>query len=258
MRQTKLVFALLGLLSLGLTGCQKLQARDNLNKGVRAFREANYPSAVDFFKLAIELDPELVNAELYLATAYSQQFIPGALSEENRRHADMAIETFENVLTRDGVNVSAIAGLASIYQNTNELDKARDFYLQQAQITPDNPVANYSVGSLNWMIVFDKTIERPVEELSNLIEEGQQYLDKALALDENYEDAMSYKNLLYRQAAELIVADPEAEDQDAAEAEAEEQRVAILAMADEWFNKALETRQRNAEEAAEQLGGEGT
>ena len=60
MRQTKLVFALLGLLSLGLTGCQRLQARDNLNKGVRAFREANYPSAVDFFKLAIELDPGLV------------------------------------------------------------------------------------------------------------------------------------------------------------------------------------------------------
>ena len=107
----------------------------------------------------------------------------------------MAIETFENVLARDGVNVSAIAGLASIYQNTNELDKARDFYLQQAQITPDNPVAHYSVGSLNWMIVFDKTVERPVEELSDLIEEGQQYLDTALALDENYEDAMSYKNL---------------------------------------------------------------
>ena len=258
MRQTKLVFALFGLLSLGLTGCQKLQARDNLNKGVRAFREANYPSAVDFFKLAIELDPEFVNAELYLATAYSQQFIPGALSEENRRHATMAIETFESVLGRDSTNVSALAGLASIYQNTNDLDKARDYYLQQARITPDNPVANYSVGSLNWMIVFDKTVERPVEELNNLIEEGQQYLDKALALDENYEDAMSYKNLLFRQAAELIVADPEAEDQDAAEAEAEEKRVEILAMADEWFNKALEARQKNAEEAAEQLGGEGT
>jgi tetratricopeptide (TPR) repeat protein len=258
MRQTKLVFALLGLLSLGLSGCQRLQARDNLNKGVRAFREANYPSAVDFFKQAIALDPELVNAELYLATAYSQQFIPGAFSEENRQHAEMAIATFENVLSRDSVNTSAIAGLASIYQNTNQLDKAREHYLQQAGILPDDAVANYSVGSLNWMIVFDKTIERPIEELSNLIEEGQQYLDKALALNENYEDAMSYKNLLYRQAAELIAADPDAEDPEAAEAEAEERRLEILAMADEWFNKALETRQTNAEEAAEQLGGEGT
>ena len=54
---------------------------------------------------------------------------------------------------------------------------------------------------------------------------------------------MSYKNLLYRQAAELIPEDTEDE-------EALAQREELLAMADEWFNRALETRQRNAELAA--------
>ena len=41
------------------TGCKKLEARDNLNKGVQAFKGAKYADSVDFFKRAIELDPDL-------------------------------------------------------------------------------------------------------------------------------------------------------------------------------------------------------
>src|SRR6185369_7366978 len=78
--------------------CAKLQARDNLNKGVRAFREAKYEKAISFFQDAMKLDPELTNAELYLATAYSQQFTPGFSSPENDKNAQMAIDTFESVL----------------------------------------------------------------------------------------------------------------------------------------------------------------
>ena len=247
MRQKKLVLAMVGLLSLASAGCQQLRARDNLNKGVRAFNETNYQAAVDYFTAALELDPELVEAELYLATAYSQQFIPGALGEDNRRMAELAIENFNASSSRrprrDGENTTAMAGLANIYQNTNNLDRARDYYIMQAEIAPDDAVAQYSVGSLNWMIVFDKTVEREPEELSNLIEEGQQALDRALSLDEEYEDAMTYKNLLYREAAALI---PEDSEDEAVLAERED----LLVQADEWFNKAMETRKLLAERAA--------
>ena len=40
MRHIKLMLATVAILALALTGCAKLQARDNLNKGVRAFRDA--------------------------------------------------------------------------------------------------------------------------------------------------------------------------------------------------------------------------
>ena len=59
-------------------GCKKLRARDDLNKGVQAFRSARYSDAVDKFKEAIELDPTFPTARLYLAIAYFQQWIPGA------------------------------------------------------------------------------------------------------------------------------------------------------------------------------------
>jgi len=243
MQDKKLFFVLSGFLALSMLGCDYLGARDNLNKGVRAYGESDYQSAVDFFETATTLDPELTEAELYLGMAYLQQFVPGQVGQDNQRNADMAIQTFQSVLDREPNSTTAMAGLASIYQNTNQIDLAHESYVRQAEIAPDDPVAHYSVGSVNWMMVFNKTVERNPEEIASLIEEGQMHLDRALELRETYEDAMSYKNLLYRQAAELIPEDTEDE-------EALAQREELLAMADDWFNKALETRQRNAELAA--------
>jgi tetratricopeptide (TPR) repeat protein len=235
-RHKKLMFALLALLAMAATSCAKLQARDNLNKGVRAFRNAEYEGAVDYFKEAIRLDPELTNAELYLATAYAQQFIPGAVSDDNQKNADMAIATFENVLKRDASNVTAIGGLASIYQNTNQFQKAREFYLKNAELEPSNPTPFYAVGSVNWIMVFNKNNPPPEEEQKQLIEEGLSNLDKALAINPDFEDAMTYKNLLYREKARLSMDEAE--------------KTQLIAQADEWFNKALETRKKNAEKAA--------
>ena len=58
-------------------GCNKLKARDQLNKGVKAYRNANYEEAIEKFKNAVEFDPDLKVAKLYLATAYAQQYVPG-------------------------------------------------------------------------------------------------------------------------------------------------------------------------------------
>jgi len=232
-RQTKLMFAFVAILALASTSCAKLQARDNLNKGVRAFRDAHYDNAITYFKEAIKLDPGLTNAELYLGTAYAQQVIPGSQSEENQQNAKMAIETFESVLNREPTNVSAIAGLASVYQSTYQFDKAREFYLKNAQMDPSNPIPYYAVGSVDWIIVSNKNGPPPPDEQAKLIDEGLQNLDKALELNKDYDDAMSYKNLLYREKARL--------------AQNEQEKTQLIAQADEWFNKALDTRKKNQE-----------
>src|SRR5438874_7299925 len=238
MRETKWMLATVAMLALVLTGCAKLQARDNLNQGVRAFRDAHYENAVKYFKQAVELDPDLTTAEIYLATAYSQQYIPGGRSEDNEKNAQMAIQTFENVLKRDPNNVNAIAGLASMYQNlgqedTKNLRKAHDYYMKYAQLDSNNPVPYYAIGSLDWLIVFDKNNPDPKEDQLKVIDEGLANLDKALALNPDYDDAMTYKNLLYRQKADR--------------ADSEDEKKKLTDLADEWFNKGLETRKKNAE-----------
>jgi len=240
-RPAKLMLALLAILALAATSCAKLQARDNLNKGVRAFRDAHYDNAVTYFKQAVELDPDLTTAEIYLATAYSQQYIPGGRSEENDKNAQLAIQTFENVLKREPNNVNAIAGLASIHQNTNQFQKAHDYYMKYAQLDSSNPVPFYAIGSVDWIIVYDKNNPPPAEEQGKLVDEGLQNLDKALALNPDYDDAMTYKNLLYREKARLATNDAD--------------KKKLTDLADEWFNKSLETRKKNAEKKKSQAVG---
>jgi tetratricopeptide (TPR) repeat protein len=160
------------------------EARDSINNGVRAFRNADYKAAVEYCKQALDLDPNMTTAELYLATAYAQQYIPGGRGEDNENNAQMAIQTFEKVLRRDPNNVNAVAGLASIYFNlgqndTKQLQKSKELYTNYAQLDSTNPVP-YTIGVLNWLIVYDKKNTFSTDEKLKIIDEGLENIEKAL------------------------------------------------------------------------------
>src|SRR6202047_2738174 len=91
-------------------GCSKLRARDQLNKGVLAYKNAKYEEAINHFQQAVELDPTLLNARLYLATACAQQYIPGADVPDNNKMAEQAINQYKEVLQRDAKNVNSVKG----------------------------------------------------------------------------------------------------------------------------------------------------
>jgi Tfp pilus assembly protein PilF len=234
----------LALVVLATTSCEKLQARDNLNKGIKAFRDGRFDMAVQYFDTATKLDPELTNAELYLATAYAQQFIPGAPSDDNQKFAQNAIQTFEKVLQREPKNISAIAGLAGMYQNLQNFDKSREYYKMQTEVNPDDPVPYYAIGSTNWIVVANKNNPLPDDQKGPLIEEGLQYIEKAIEKNPYYDEAMAYKNLLLRQKAALT--------KDPAEAKRLDEE------ATEWFNKSLATQKLNNEKKAAAASGTGS
>src|ERR1700722_10521457 len=119
MRKAFLMSATLGIAGLlaVTTGCDKLKSRDHLNQGVNSFKNAKYSDAVEHFKEAIALDPTNPNAQLYLATAYMSQWIPGAESPENVDMANKAKDGFMKVLDQDANNTTALASLASINYN---------------------------------------------------------------------------------------------------------------------------------------------
>src|SRR5215475_12383421 len=110
------ILAVLGVAALATfaTSCQKLKARDQLNKGMQSFKNAQFPEAVEHFKTAVELDPTFPTARLYLATAYMQQYIPGAESDENQKMAKAAYDNFLEVLKQDPKNTVALASIASL------------------------------------------------------------------------------------------------------------------------------------------------
>lgn len=229
-------FCALALFVLATASCQKLAARDSLNKGIKAFKEGNFPRAAEYFDQASKQDPELTNAQLYLATAYASQFVPGVPGEENEAYAGNAIKTFESVLAKDPKNVSAVSGLAGLYQGLKNFDKSREYYKLQTEIDPTNAVPYYAIASTNWLVIRDRaTRGEPMsdEEKAYIVEEGLQYVDKALERDPNYQEAMAYKNLLLRDKAALA--------KDPAQAQA------LVDEANVWFEKALATLKSNAE-----------
>lgn len=230
-----------------LSGCSWLRARDAMNKGVRAYTDTNFEAAVEYFNEALSYDPDVPNGELYLALSYARQFTAGLETPENMRHAEQAIEALEHVLEGDPNNATAIAAIAGIYQNTRQLQRAREFYVRQTEADPENPVAFYSVGSINWWILADEQVQISDEERQALIDEGQEYLDKALDMDPENTDAMAMKNLLYRQAANLIPEDTE-------DPELIARREELIGMADEWYDKTLEVRAEIAERTQQGLG----
>ena len=259
--------ALLGgvlLLVVAATACSRLKARDHLNKGVAAFRNAQFQQAIMHFKSAVDLDPTLLSARLYLATAYAQQYIPGGESPDNVKIAKQAIEAYEDVLKINPNEVAAIASIAQIYYNMREFDKAKEYQRRRLQVDPNNPEPYYWVGVINWATVYPrrmqvrkdlnltmpKDLSRPdvlppfpekdraqlEADNSPLVEEGIQALQKAIDMKPSDADAMAYLNLIYRERADFQKA-PDAREAD-------------LKLAEEWVEKALDIKKQAAARAA--------
>jgi Tfp pilus assembly protein PilF len=255
MRGKLTLLAAVAVIALVATGCEKLKARDQLNKGVQAYKNAQYAQAVENFKTAVDLDPKFPTARLYLATAYMSQYIPGAESPENVQMAKAAHDQFQKVLEQDPKNEVATASIASLYFNQKRLDEAEQWYRKLIAISPKNKEAYYTLGVIAWTRTFQPRMEarakmsmkpedpgplkdkkvREQLKVKNMpvIEEGIKNLEQALQIDPEYDDAMAYLNLLHREKADLEDNPQEYKKE--------------TDIADNWVQKTLQTKKIKAE-----------
>ena len=274
MKKTFFAVTSLTLLALFSTGCDKLKSRDELNKGVASFKNAKYVEAVEHFKVAVDLDASNPNARLYLATAYMSQYIPGAESPENLQNAKAANDQFLKVLEQDPKNTVAITSLASLHYSEaqgasgleakfKKLDEAKEWYEKLAQVDVKNKEAYYSLGVITWAKWYpqlataraklgmkpedpgpikDKKLKEELKaQYGPMVEAGMKNLQKALEVDPQYDDAMAYLNLLIRERADL--------------ADTAEEYKKEVDIADNWVQKALETKKLKAERALKKNAG---
>ncbi len=252
-----LALTLAALALFGLAGCSKLKARDQLNKGVQAYKNAKYEEAIERFKNAVALDPSLNVARLYLATAYANQYIPGADTPENNRTAEQAIAQFKDVLSRNpntDAKLSSLKGIASLYFNMKKLDDAKEYNQKVAQLDPNDPEAYYSIGVIDWTKTYQPRMEekaklglKPDQPITDkkvcadlksknqdAVKDGMANLQKAIDLRPDYDDAMAYYNLMWREQADIECGDAKAREED-------------LKKADEWVKKTMATKAARAE-----------
>jgi tetratricopeptide (TPR) repeat protein len=232
------------LLSLGLlTGCAQLKARDQLVKGVAAFKSGQYEQATNDFQKAIEYQPDFDQAKLYLATAYSYQVVPNLTDDpKNMKLANNAIAGFKDYLQAHPGDKVSLQQLASIYRNIKKYPEAKEYEQQVIQVDPKDAEAHYTIGVVDWIEAYDnarkalaasgltddgngnvkmskQTCETIKQQNTPLVTDGLDHLQQATQINTTYDDALQYLNLTYRRKADLDCGNPAAIKQDIANAE---------------------------------------
>lgn len=250
------------------TGCEKLQSRDQMNKGVKSYKAMKYGDAIKHFQEAVQLDPTNDNAQLYLATSYMTQWVPGVDTSDNKKNYQMARQEFEKILKKEPNNSLALASLASMAYNSATsgtpeqkqaaLDEAKKWNQRRIEANPKDSEAYYYLGVINWAQAFPAIRTARVDQkmgandpgpiknpkvrqelqakYSAMVNDGIENLKKSLDLDKENEDAMSYINLLLREKADLEDS-PEAAKADVAQAE-------------DWSNKSIDMKRIKASRPA--------
>jgi len=231
--------------AIGLGGCDKLKARDLLHQGTQAYAAGQTDAAIADFQKAMALDPNLLTAQLYLATAYQQQYVPSASTPENNRIGDEALAQYKAVLDKDPSNVTAINGLGSLLFSMagtpfspEKFQESKDYWEKYIQVKPDDAEPYYWIGLIDWTLAYHanqmmrseynhanakKQIhdDQPLPpdlrakftaEESATVAEAVDMLQKAIQRRSDYDDAVAYLSLMYRQKADMSSSPSERDD----------------------------------------------
>ena len=264
MRGVTIPLVALGLLLFSsVASTQENTAKDDLDQGVKAFREARFDDALTHFKLAVDSDPKLLNARMYLATTYAQQFVPGSDRPDNLQIASQAIEQYKFVIeSKDPMpsaeqQMNSIKGVASLNLQMKKFDESRRFYKKATELDPNDPENYYSIGVIDWTESYQPRMEiraklnlKPMQSLIHkpvcwqlksqneaVVKDGIEELTKAIKLRPDYDDAMAYLNLMFRERADIQCGDDKASNAD-------------LKAADTWVDMNLRTKRNRAEKGS--------
>ncbi len=220
-------------------------------EGMDAYRAAQYDEAIDDFEQAIQAEPQSVKAHLYLGMAAMTICIaPGGAPER----CDKAQKAFARVLELEPKNLDALRNSAVLADLRHNPDEARAAYLRLLDAVPDDKEAHFQLGVIAWSKFYPvwkeararagMTLESPgpfksaavrtalKKEWEPVLADGIAHLNRALEIDPQYDDAMSYLNLIVRERADLM------DGQYLYDAE--------IMRAEQWVKKAIETKKRKA------------
>jgi tetratricopeptide (TPR) repeat protein len=232
----------------------KASARNEVDQGVQAFRQAQYEDAIAHFQQAVALDPDFVVARMYLAATYLQVFEPGVDTPDNVVLATRALEQYSEVLRNNPSDVESLKGLAYLKLQLNDFDEARQAYAKAIAVNPADPELLYAAAVANWSmansgITAEKAKLDAETEYSLILSEGCPdvrtrflpdidsaiaMLNKAISLRKDYIDAMTYMDMLYRSRAEL-------------ECGSKKNFKADIKQSNEWADRAAAARKKQAE-----------
>lgn len=244
---------------------------DNMYKPSRAGEPENdavMQKAIQWYKTAAEKEPDPVfrqRAMEYLVAAYA----PDKLN--NPAEAEPIVKQMIELQPNEYINYLALAKIyetagrydeaeaalmkareikpneasvyttmAGYYNTQGNFDKTIEALQMAADTDPNNPLGYYTIATFFEEKVRKDTTLTPVQQRDYLAK-GLTAADKALSLNDQYAEAMVYKNILLRRQGNL-------------EKPGSPEQKALFAQADELRNKAMELNKKKASDAASGQG----
>jgi tetratricopeptide (TPR) repeat protein len=218
-----LVLVVLAAVALSSQGCgvvNGLRAKNSLNDGVREFNKGKYQLAEEKFSRALELNPDLTNAQLFYARALNARFDQGLTDELGKK----TIAAYDDIIKRNPDNHDAVdqslAFKGNIYSQLSRVStehadeyRARERETLEKRATLPSATTKtkadvyYTLGVGYWKESYDLNAgyvskNRPIppdilEKMKPLDQKAHEFLQKTISVDPNYSNAWFYEKLVF-------------------------------------------------------------
>lgn len=247
-------------------GCSSLREQLAMSAGNKLYKIQKYEEAIKEYNKILAIHPDSWVGNYMVAVSYVALYHPGSTHPTDVEYAkrateacekliklpppdnvtrdkvrgfyltllqqtdqkDKASQFFDEIIASDPSNIDLLAQAGQFNAKNGNFDKAVQLYELRAQKDPSNKAAWYTIGVVCWERSYKGGQLISNAEREVLVQRGLAALEKALALDANYSEALQYTNLLYREKAKVLV---ETGDLPAAQA--------AIATADDYQKKAL-------------------
>jgi tetratricopeptide (TPR) repeat protein len=224
------------------SGCETVQQRQTMDRANKLFAAKQYEQAIPEYQKIVKSDPDHWQANYYLAMSWLAQFHPQSTHPKDAEIKKQAVGQLEklmtltppgpeemdkvrnyylSLLTSAGDNEKAvgflekrireepnnkelIAQVAQLQAKVGNFDESLRWYEKIAAMEPNDKTHWYTIAVLCWERSNKAGITISPDERTTIIQRGIDSIDKALALDTEYTEAIAYKNLLFREKADAL------------------------------------------------------
>ena len=177
------------------------------------------------------------------------------------QQVDELTNQYKAVLEKDNKNVNSVKGIAYLYLQQKKFEDAKTYYRSAIDVDAADAESYYSIAVIDWTQAYSARMAKreilglkPEQHLinsgecwdvkssnENYVKDGMEMLSKAIELRHDYDDAMAYMNLMYRERADIQCGNPSA-------------NAADLKTADHWVDLTMSTKKTKAAQAVQKSG----
>jgi predicted Zn-dependent protease len=152
----------------------------------------NDPSQAEpILRRMIEFEPTEPSNYTYLSRIYEE-------NGDYEQAEQLLVKAREMKPNDSGVYVT----LAAFYNRQGEFDKTMEALHARAEREPNNPEAFYTIATYYWEKAY-RDFTTPEADKVKFVQAGNEAIDKAIQLKNDYHEALTYKGLLLRVQANL-------------------------------------------------------